>query len=97
MRSFLRAVRSLRFKRRKRIAQKAKPYHLNRTEAHPRDEFTSKPLQYPPAKGWRLLAHIGYTGTTAKLDQTHDIELREELLERIDFLACLFAGSKIDT
>jgi hypothetical protein len=96
MRSFIRAVRRLLFKRRKRIAREAKPYGLSKMETRPCDEFTGKPLQYSPEKGWRLLARIADTGTTAKIEQMHDIELDEDILERIDFLACLFAGRSID-
>jgi hypothetical protein len=96
MRSFIRAVRRLLFKRRKRIAREAKPYSLSKTETRPCDEFTGKPLQYSPEKGWRLLAHIGDSGIAAKIEQPPDLELNEELLERIDFLACLFSGMSID-
>jgi hypothetical protein len=59
-------------------------------------EFTDEPQHQYPDKGWRLLARIGYTGTTTKIDQTHDIELDEDILERIDFLACLFGTRKIE-
>lgn len=94
MRSFLRAVLRLRFKRRNRIAREAKPYNLSQMEVCPCDKFTGKPRQYSPEKEWRLLAHIGDTGTTAKVDRMHDIELDEDILERIDFLACLFGTGK---
>jgi hypothetical protein len=90
MKSFLRALWRLRFKRSKRIAQEANGCHHSGTEVCPCDEFTSKPLPYSPQKGWRLLAHIDYTCTTTKRDQMHDIELDEDIMERIDFLACLF-------
>jgi hypothetical protein len=65
-------------------------------EAHLCDKIHSKQQQCFPERGWRLLAHIGYTGTTVKIDRTHDTELNEELLERIDFLACLFGGNRIE-
>jgi len=94
MRSLVRAFRILRFKRRNRIAREAKPYNLSQIEVCPCDKFTGEPQHYYPEKGWRLLARIGYTGTTAKIDQTRDTELNEELLERIDFLACLFAARR---
>jgi hypothetical protein len=94
MRNFLRALLRLRFKRRNRIAREAKPYNLSQMEVYPCDKFTGKPQHYSPQKEWRLLAHIGDTGTTAKIEQTHDIELNEELLERTDFLACLFGTGK---
>lgn len=96
MRNFLRAVWRLRFKRRDGTAQKANACHFSDVEVCLCDKFGSKPQQYSPKKGWRLLAHIGYTGTTAKIDQTHDIELDEDILERIDFLACLFGTRKIE-
>jgi hypothetical protein len=96
MRNFLRALRRLRFKRRNRIAREAKPYNLSQIEVCQCDKFTGEPQQYSPEKGWRLLARIGYTDTIARIDQTHDAELDEDILERIDFLACLFAGSRID-
>ena len=96
MKSFIRAVWRLRFKRRDRTAQKANACHPSDVEVCLCDKFAGKPQQYSPNKGWRLLAHIGYTGTIARIDQTHDIELNEELLERIDFLACLFAGRRIN-
>ena len=96
MMNFLRAVWRLRFKRSNRIVPKANACHLSNVEVCLCDKYPSKPQQYSPKKGWRLLAHIGYTGTIARIDQTHDIELNEELLERIDFLACLFAGRRIN-
>jgi hypothetical protein len=96
MKSFVRAVWRLSFKRRDRTAQKANARHPSHIKAYHRDDFASKSGQRPPERGWRLIAHIGYTGTTAKIDQTHDIELNEELLERIDFFACLFGSRKIE-
>jgi len=91
---FIRAIWRLRFKTRNRTAQEAKACHPSHMQVYPCDKFASKPQQYSPERGWRLLAHIGYTGTTAKIDQTHDIEIDEDTLERIDFLACLFGSRK---
>jgi hypothetical protein len=96
MKSFLKAVWRLRVKRSNRIVPKANACHLSDVEVCLCDKSLSKPQQYSPEKGWRLLAHIGYTGTIARIDQTHDIELDEDILERIDFLACLFAGRRIN-
>jgi hypothetical protein len=96
MMNFLRAVWRLRFKRSNRIVPKANACHLSEVEACLCNKFPSKPQQYSPKKGWRLLNHISYTIPTAIIDDTHDIELNEELLERIDFLACLFAGRRIN-
>jgi hypothetical protein len=96
MRSFRRAISRLRFKRHNRTAKKADACHPSHIKVCHPDNFASKSGQCSPERGWHLLAHIGYTGTTAKIDQTHDIELNEELLERIDFLACLFAGRRIN-
>ena len=96
MRNFLRALWRLRFKRRDRTAREAKPYNLSQIEVCPCDKFTGKPQHHSPEKGWRLLARISYTDTIARIDQTHDAEFDEEVLERIDFLACLFAGRRIN-
>jgi len=96
MRNFLRAVWILRFKRRDGTAQKANACRPSHIKACHRGDYASKSGQRSPERGWRLLAHIGYTGTTAKIYQTHDIKLNEELLERIDFFACLFGSSKIE-
>jgi len=96
MRNFLRAVWRLRFKRRDRAAQKANACHFSHIEACPCDKFANRPEQCFPEKGWRLLARIGYIGPTAKVDQMQDIELDEDILERIDFLACLFGTGKIE-
>ncbi len=93
--NFLRAVWRLRFKRRDGTAQKANACRLSLGEICPCDKFTGEPQQYSPKKGWRLLARIGYTGPTAKIDLMHDIKLDEDILERIDFLACLFGGREI--
>jgi hypothetical protein len=90
MRNFLRTVWRLIFKRRDRAAREAKSYYLSRVEICPCDKFTGKPQQYFPRKGWRLLAHIGDRDTAKRIDQTHDLELDEDVLERIDFFACLF-------
>jgi hypothetical protein len=65
-------------------------------EAHLCDKIHSKQQQCFTERGWRLLAHIGYTGTTAKIDRAPDIELDEDILERIDFLACLFGTRKFE-
>jgi hypothetical protein len=94
MRSFRRAISRLRFKRHNRTAKKADARHPSHIKVCHRDDFASKSGQRSPERGWRLLAHIGYTGTTAKIDRTHDIELDEDILERIDFLACLFGSRK---
>jgi len=96
MRSLVRAILRLRLKRRNRTARKADACRFNHIEPCISDTFADKPEHHFPEKGWRLLAHIGYTGTIARIDQTHDIELSEELLERIDFLACLFGSRKIN-
>ena len=96
MRSLVRALLRLKLKRRNRTAQEAKACHPSHMQVYPCDKFASKPQQYSPEKGWRLLNHIGYTGTTAKIDQAHDFELDEDILERIDFLACLFGSTRIE-
>jgi len=96
MRNFLRTVWRLRFKRRDRTAQKANAYHLSLGEVCLCDKFASKPQQCFPQKGWRLLDHISYTIPTANIDDTHDMEFDEDILERIDFLACLFGTWKIE-
>jgi hypothetical protein len=96
MRNFLSAVWRLRFKRHDGTAQKANACRPSHIKACHRGDFASKSGQCSPDRGWRLLVHIGYTSTTAKIDQTHDIELNEELLERIDFFACLCGSRKIE-
>jgi hypothetical protein len=96
MRGFVRAVRSLRFKRRDRTAQKADACHLGLMKACLDDKFSSKPQQYFLKKRWRLLGHIIYTAPTAKINEPPDIELDEDILERIDFLACLFSKRRIE-
>jgi len=96
MMNFLRAVWRRRFKRNNRVVLKANACQLGDAEICLCDKSPSKPQQYSPEKGWRLLAHIDYTGTIARIEQTHDIELDEDILERIDFLACLFAGRRIN-
>ena len=96
MMNFLRAVWRLKFKRNNGVVLKANARHLSDVEVCLCDKSPSKPRQYTPKKGWRLLAHIGYTGTVARIDQTHDTELNEDILERIDFLACLFAARRIN-
>lgn len=95
-RNFLRAVRRLRFKRRDRTVREAKSNNLSQIEICQCHKFTGKPQHYSPQKGWCLLAHIGYTGPTAKTEQIHNIELDEDTLGRIDFLACLFGTGKIE-
>lgn len=94
MRSLVRAILRLKLKRRNRTAQEAKACHPSHMQVYPCDKFAGKPQQYSPEKGWRLLDHISYTDTTARIDETHDIEFSEELLERIDFLTCLFGSRK---
>ena len=96
MRSFIRAIRRLRLKRHDRTAQKTDACHPSHIEAHLCDKIHSKQQQCFPERGWRLLAHIAHTGTTAQMDRTHDTELSEELLERTDFFACLFGSREIE-
>jgi hypothetical protein len=91
MRSFLRAVLRLGFKRFGRIAPELNSHRLSQIEVCPFAQFTEKPARYAPKKGWRLLAHFGDEGSTLESKQMHDIELDEDILERIDFLTCLFA------
>lgn len=94
MRSLVRTIMRLRLKRRNRTARKVDACRFNYIEPCISDKFTDKPEHRFPEKGWRLLAHVRCTDTTAKIDQTHDMELNEELLERTDFLACLFGSRK---
>jgi len=96
MTNFLRALRRLRFKRRNRTAQKADACHLSLGEVCPCVKFTGKSQRYYPEKGWRLLDRISCTIPTAIIDDTHDMEFDEDVLERIDFLACLFSTRKIE-
>jgi hypothetical protein len=96
VRSLVRAVWRLRFKRRDRAAQKANACHFSDVEVCLCGKFPSKPQQHYPKKGWRLLDHISYTIPTANIDDTHDIELDEDILARTDFLACLFGTGKIE-
>jgi hypothetical protein len=96
MMNFLRAVWRLRFKRRDGTAQKANACQLSDVEVCLCDKFASKPRQYSPQKGWHLLEHISYTIPMANIDDTHDIELDEDILERTNFLACLFGNGKTE-
>ncbi len=96
MRNFLRTLRRLRFRGSHGTAQKANAYPPGHVEACQCDKFTGKPQQYFPQKEWRLLARIGCTDPTAKVDRMQDIKLDEDILERIDFLACLFGTRETD-
>jgi len=96
MRSLVRAILRLKLKRRNRTAQEAKACHPSHMQVYPCDKFAGKPQQYSPEKGWRLLDHISYTIPTANIDDMHDIELDEDIMERTDFLACLFGTRKTE-
>lgn len=96
MRSLVRAILRLILKRRNRTAQEAKACHPSHMQVYPCDKFASKPQQYSPEKGWRLLNHISYIIPTAKESETRDFQLDEDVLERIDFLACLFGTWEIE-
>jgi len=96
MRNLLRAVWRLGFRGSHRAAQKANAYHLSLGETCLCDKFTGKPPQYFPQKGWRLLDRISCTTPTENTDHTHDIELDEDILERIDFFACLFGTERTE-
>jgi len=96
MRRFIKAIWRLRFKTRNRTAQEANACHPSHIVACPYEKFANKPEQRSPKTGWRLLAHISYTSPTARIDETHDIEIDEDTLGRIDFLACLFGSRKIE-
>jgi len=93
MRNFLRAVWRLRFRGSQRAAQKA---NLSLGETCLCDKITGKPPQYFPQKGWRLLDRISCATPKANIDYTHDMEFDEDILERIDFLACLFGTERTE-
>jgi len=96
MRRLVRAIRRLILRSHDRTAREADACHLSQMEVHQCDKFTGKPQHYSPEKGWRLLDRISCTIHTTNRDDTHDIELDEDILERIDFLACLFGPGKIE-
>jgi hypothetical protein len=96
MRNFLTAVSRLRFKIRDRTAQKADACHLSLGEVSPCVIFTGKSQRHYPEKGWRLLDRISRKIPTANTDDMHDMEFDEDVLERIDFLACLFGTGKTE-
>jgi hypothetical protein len=94
MRNFLTALWRKRFRGSHGTAQEANASHHVHVGPCQCDKFTGKPQHYSPEGRWRLLAHIGRTGPTAKVDRMQDAELDEDTLERIDFLACLFGTGK---
>lgn len=96
MRNFLRAVWRLRFKRRDGTAKEAHACHLSDVEICRFGKFAGKPQQYSPEKGWRLLDRIICTIPPANTDNTYDMQFDESVLERIDFLACLFGTGKTE-
>jgi len=90
----LRSIRKLILRSRVRIAKKDDACLLNHFQPCIFRIFADKPDYCFPEKGWRLIAHIKCAGSTVKIDKALDIELNEELLERVDFLACLFSNRK---
>ena len=94
MRDFLRAFWRLRLKRRDESTRKVLLNNTSRSEVFKCDQLTGNPQYYGPKMGWRLLTHFEDTGNTAKREQIHDIELDEDILERIDFFACLFGTGR---
>jgi hypothetical protein len=90
------AIRRLRLKRRIRTARKAHACRFNHIEPCISDTFADKPEHRFPEKGWRLLARINCASPTAKPKDTYSFELDEDVLERIDFFACLFGSRKIE-
>ncbi len=56
---------------------------------------TKQPEHCLTNKEWRLLAHISWASPVAKRRDTYDFDLDSDLLERIDFLACLFGCNGI--
>jgi len=95
VRSFKRMIRGLRFKRRSRTALQANACHPSHIKACPCDDFANKLERRSPEKDWRLISRI-HIGTDVRIDHAHQIELDEELLERIDFFACLFGSRRIE-
>ncbi len=84
------------FKRHFKKSQQGNQCRPSQIETYPCDHFAHKPEQRFPEKGWRLLTRISYASPTAKPKDTYDFELDEDLLERIDFFACLFGSRKIE-
>jgi hypothetical protein len=86
----------LRFKRRNRTTPKGDVRHPSYIKACPCEHFADKPEQRFPEEGWRLLTRISCANPTAKAKNTYDSELDDDVLERIDFFACLFGSRKIE-
>jgi hypothetical protein len=92
----LRKFWGLGFKRCNRTAQKGSACHPSYIEACPCEHFADKPKQRFPDKGWRLLTRISCASSTAEPKDTYNSEIDEDVLERIDFFACLFGNRKIE-
>ena len=92
----LRKFWGLGFKRRTRTAQKGSPCHTSNMAACSCEHFADKPEQRFPGKEWRLLTRISCASSTAEHKDTYNFELDEDVLERIDFFACLFGSGKIE-
>lgn len=78
-----------------RNASKAKNHGSEDNKTFPCYSFAHKPKQRLSLTGWRLLAHITRTSNAAGTEQAQDINLEEDIQERIDFLACLFGSRNI--
>ncbi len=95
MRSFEGVIRRLKLSIHARIARKANAYLSNHKNACKWDKSANKLELRLPEKGWRLIDRI-HIGTKEVPDQNYGFELDEELLERIDFFACLFGMRRIE-
>jgi hypothetical protein len=84
------------FKRHNRTAQKGSACHPSYIEAYPCEHFADKAEQRFPDKRWRLLTRISCASSTTEPKDTYNSELDEDVLERIDFFACLFGSRKIE-
>lgn len=95
MRNFKMVIRRLRLSIRNRIAKRANARPSNHINNCQWDSSAYKLAMRLPDNGWRLIDRI-HISTCAGTEKWHHAELEEELLERIDFFACLFGSRKIE-
>lgn len=88
-------LRLIRLSRRARIAKKAAACPSNHKNTCEWDKSANKPELRSPEKDWRLIERIDI-GIKTVTEQADPDEFDEELLERIDFFACLFGKRRIE-
>lgn len=79
-----------------RGAHKCRARDHSHIKACPSDDFVNRIEGGGPQEGWRKLFSYSSASRGTQITKSPPIELDDDILERIDFLACLFGGNRAE-